>query len=122
MRPPQLKPEHFASYPPLGREVAVRGIDLLRQLPLSFVPLLLREVISFDWNFPPERREVDAQFTYLGGLSQPQLQDAMRQFVALKLSPEMSMVAPLLMLSTPEKTTMFIEAVEPEFRVRLDSP
>src|SRR5215831_6044935 len=92
MRPPQLKPEHFASYPPLGREVAVRGIDLLRQLPLSFVPLLLREIINFDWNFPSERREVDAQFTYLGGLSQPQFQEAMGHFAALKLSPAMEQI------------------------------
>lgn len=92
MRPPQLKPEHFSSYPPLGREVAVRQIELLRQLPLSYVPLLLKEVIAFDRNFPPERREVEAQFTYLGTLSEPQLQDAMRQFAALQLPPEMEQI------------------------------
>ena len=44
------------------------------------MPLLLREVITFGWNFPPERWEVDAQFAYLGRLSQPQLREAMRQF------------------------------------------
>jgi hypothetical protein len=92
MQPAQLKPEYFSSYPPLGREVAVRGIDLLRQLPLSFVPLLLKEVVAYDWNFPPERQEVDAQFSYLGGLSHQQLQGAMRHFASLQLSPEMERI------------------------------
>jgi hypothetical protein len=92
MQPSQLKPEYFSSYPPLGREVAVREIDLLRQLPLSFVPLLLREIIAYDWHFPPERHEVEAQFVYMRGLSEPQLQDAMNQFAALRLSPEMERV------------------------------
>ncbi len=88
MQPAQLKPENFASYPPLGRQVAVRGIELLRQLPLSFVPLLLQQVIAYDWKFPPERQEVDAQFSYLGGLSPERLQEVMRRFAVLRLSPE----------------------------------
>jgi hypothetical protein len=92
MLPSQLKPEYFSSYPPLGREVAVREIDLLRQLPLSYVPLLLREISAYDWHFPPERNEVDAQFIYLRSLSQTQLQDAMKQFAALRLSPEMERI------------------------------
>ena len=92
MRPEQLQPEHFAGYPPLGRAVAVRGIKLLRQLPLGFVPLLLRQVIAFDWNFPPERSEVDAQFDYLGGLSQLQLREATRGFENLRLSPQMEQI------------------------------
>lgn len=89
MQPTQLKPEYFSNYPPLGREVAIRGIHLLRQLPLSFVPLLLKEVIAYDWNFPPERQEVDAQLFYLDGLSQQELHEAMRQFASLQLSSEM---------------------------------
>ncbi len=70
----------------------MRQIELLRQLPLSYVPLLLKGVIAFDRNFPPERREVEAQFAYLGALSEQQLQDAMRQFAALQLSPEMEQI------------------------------
>jgi hypothetical protein len=89
MQPAQLKPEYFSSYPPLGKQVAVRGIDLLRQLPLSFVPLLLQQVIAYDWKFPPERQEVDAQFTYLGGLSPERLQQVMQRFAALQLSSQM---------------------------------
>ena len=69
MRPSQLQPEHFATYPPLARKVATDGLDVLRQLPLAFVPLLLREVIAYDWRFPAERQEVDAQFTFVRSLS-----------------------------------------------------
>ena len=47
MDPRQLTAEHFASYPPLARRVATRGLDVLRRLPLSFVPLLLQEVIEY---------------------------------------------------------------------------
>ena len=87
MRPAQLQPEHFVSYPPLARQVAVRGVQVLRQLPLSFVPLLLREVIAYDWKFPAERNEVEAQFTFLSSLSQEQLRNVMGAFERLKLSP-----------------------------------
>jgi hypothetical protein len=89
MQPAQLQPEHFSAYPPLARQVAVRWIGILRQLPLSFLPLLLREVIAYDWKFPPEREEVDAQFTYLSGLSPEQVREVMRGFWHLQLSPEM---------------------------------
>jgi hypothetical protein len=89
MQPAQLKPEYFSSYPPLGRQVAVRGIELLRKLPLSFEPLLLREVIAYDWKFPPERQEVDAQFSYLSGLPPERLNEVMQRFAALQLSPQM---------------------------------
>ncbi len=92
MLPSELKPASFSSYPPLGREVAVRRINLLRQLPLSFVPLLLREVQIYDWNFPSERQEIDAQFTYLDGLTAQQLQEVMRGFTTLQLPVEMEQI------------------------------
>jgi hypothetical protein len=92
MQPSQLKPEYFANYPPLGREVALHEIDLLRGLPLSYLPLLLKEINAYDWRFPPERHEVDAQCAYLRGLSPSQIQDAMKQFTALRLSSEIERV------------------------------
>ena len=89
MHPAQLKPEHFAGYPPRAREVAVSGIEILRRLPLAFVPSLLREVIEYDWKFPAERQEVDSQFVYLGSLSQEQLQHLLAPFETIKLSGEL---------------------------------
>jgi hypothetical protein len=92
MRPAQLEPDHFVTYPPLARRVAIRGLDVLRRLPLSFVPLLLREVIAYDWKFPAERQEVDAQFAYLGSLSPEQLEQVMAGFERLTLSPALEEV------------------------------
>ena len=43
---------------------------MLRSLPLSFVPLLLVEVIAYDSKFPAERREIDAQFVYVRSFAQ----------------------------------------------------
>lgn len=65
MLPRDLKASQFAGYPPLARELAAGHVALLQQLPLSFLPLLLRELIVYDWKFPPERAELDHQFTYL---------------------------------------------------------
>lgn len=89
MNPGQLTAEHFASYPPLARRVATRGLDVLRRLPLSFVPLLLQEVIEYDWKFPAERAEVDAQFTYMRSRSREQFTQVMAAFDRLTLSPEL---------------------------------
>ena len=37
----------------------VAHLDVLRQLPLSFVPSLLREAIEYDFKFPAERSAID---------------------------------------------------------------
>lgn len=92
MRPSQLQPEHFATYPPLARRVATDDLAVLRRLPLGFVPLLLREVVAYDWKFPAEREQVDAQFTYMRSLPPEQLQQAMAAFERLSLSPALEEV------------------------------
>jgi hypothetical protein len=92
MQPRQLTAEHFATYPPLARRVATGGLDVLRRLPLSFAPLLLQEVIEYDWKFPAEREEVDAQFTYMRSLSPEQLTQVMAAFNRLTLSSELERV------------------------------
>jgi hypothetical protein len=90
MFPGQLTPERFAAYPPEARQIATAHITLLRKLPLSFVPLLLREVIAYDYKFPAERREVDSQFVYLQSLSAPALDQSMAGFRALQLSSDLA--------------------------------
>lgn len=92
MNPTQLEAGHFVSYPPLARQVATRGLEVLRRLPLSFVPLLLGEVIAYDAKFPAERHEVDAQFTFLGSLTPARLKEVMASFERLTLSPALEAV------------------------------
>ncbi len=84
-----LTVEQFHGYPPQAQALVARNLTLLQQLPLTFLPLLLKEVIAYDWKFPAERDEIDRQLRYLNGLSARQLADAMNSFAILKLSPEL---------------------------------
>ncbi|HEV2348305.1 MAG TPA: hypothetical protein VG028_00500 [Terriglobia bacterium] len=89
MLPSQLQIENFKSYPPQARQLATDRIELLQQLPLSFVPLLLREIISYDWKFPAERSDMDRQLAYLGALAPAQRDQMMAPFARLKLSSQL---------------------------------
>jgi hypothetical protein len=89
MLPTQLKAAQFSAYPPQARELATRHLALLRLLPVSFVPLLLREVIAYDWKFPAERRDLDRQFAYLSAQSPDQLRQTMAPFAQLRTSAEL---------------------------------
>jgi hypothetical protein len=84
MLPNQLTPDSFAGYPPEARQLATKQLELLQRLPLAFLPLLLRELIVYDWKFPSERADLDRQFRYLA--NQPA---ATSGFAGLKLTPDL---------------------------------
>jgi hypothetical protein len=86
MLPHQLVPESFAGYPAEAKHIAETHIALLQRLPLGFVPLLLRELIVYDWKFPAERKDIEGQFAYLTSLSPEQLSKAMTAFSRLRLT------------------------------------
>jgi hypothetical protein len=89
MLPNQLTAGSFGGYPPEARQLAIENIVLLQRLPLAFVPLLLRELIVYDWKFPSERAELGRQFTYLGTLADGPFRSAMSAFAQLKLTREL---------------------------------
>lgn len=89
MVPANLTSESFDAYPPQGRKSVVARIELLRQLPLAFVPLLLREMIVYDWKFPAERLEMDLQFSWLAALPSAELSRAMAGFAAIRLNSQL---------------------------------
>ncbi len=86
MLPNQLAAESFRGYPTEARRLAERHVALMRGLPLGFIPLLLKEVIVYDWKFPAERRDVERQFAYLQGLSPEQVAKTMAAFSGLRLT------------------------------------
>jgi hypothetical protein len=86
MIPHDLKPEQFSSYPPEARRLAVNNIKTLQQLPLSFLPNLLREVIEYDYKFPIERQEISEEIATLALLSAAQMHEWFRSFRELSLS------------------------------------
>lgn len=86
MLPNSLKAEQFAGYPPEARALVVRHLELLRLLPITFVPSLLREVIEYDFKFPAERAAIDREFTHLSSLSRAQIQLWFQSFSQVSLS------------------------------------
>lgn len=89
MQPRNLTAGNFAAYPPQARSLAVAHLDTMRQLPLAFLPSLLREVIEYDYLFPAERTTIEKQLSALAALDQRQLSDCMHGFAAISLSHDL---------------------------------
>ncbi|WP_263417591.1 hypothetical protein [Terriglobus albidus] len=86
MLPRDLKPEQFRAYPPEARKLAVNNLRTLQQLPLSFLPNLLSEVIELDYKFPVERQRISKEMAMLGSLTPAQMQEWFGSFRDLSLS------------------------------------
>ena len=89
MLPSDLKAESFAGYPPEARKLATAHLAALQQLPLSFAPSLLREVIEYDYKFPAERASIDRELDNLSGLSPQQMKDSFQAFARFQLSAKL---------------------------------
>jgi hypothetical protein len=89
MLPRELKPEQFSGYPPEARQLVAANLDALRQLPLSFLPGLLREVIEYDYKFPAERAAVDKEVATFSALSQAQRTEWFQTFARFDLPAEL---------------------------------
>jgi hypothetical protein len=92
MLPSNLNPAQFNTYPPRARQLAIGRIELLRELPLAFVPLLLQELREYDWKFPAEQKYLDRQLAYLSSLSAAGRQHVLGGFYSLQLSPQLEHV------------------------------
>ncbi len=86
MLPSDLKAEQFAGYPPKARKLVVVHLGTLQQLPLSFVPSLLREVIDYDFKFPAERASIEQELATLSSLTPALLKEWFQSFSQLSLS------------------------------------
>ena len=87
MLPRDLKAENFSGYPPMGRNLVTQNIEVLRVLPLSMLPNLLREAIDYDYEFPVERRALELELENLRSLSTDQREKWLAGFFAIQLSP-----------------------------------
>jgi len=67
----------------------VTHLDALRQLPLSFLPSFLREVIDYDYKFPAERAAIDRELATLSSLSPAQMTEWFHAFAQFSLSPKL---------------------------------
>ena len=89
MLPRDLTAQQFAAYPPEARKLAVAHLDALQQLPLSFEPSLLREVIDYDFKFPAERAAIDKELDTLSSLSVVQVKEWFQAFSQFSLSSKL---------------------------------
>jgi hypothetical protein len=89
MLPRDLKPGQFAGYPPEARKIVTNYLATLQQLPLSFVPSLLRELIDYDLKFPAERRAREKELAKLSSLSGEELKAWFEGFAQIRLSPQL---------------------------------
>ena len=92
MLPAALTPDAFKGYQPEARRLATERIELLKRMPLAFAPLLLREVIVYDWKFPAERRDIDRQFDYLARLDSAGFDSFLAPFARIRLTPALEAV------------------------------
>jgi hypothetical protein len=92
MLPSDLKPEVFANYAPEARALVVAHLEVIRQLPLSFLPNLLREAIDYDFKFPAEQSAIEKEFAVISSLSSAEREDWFRGFARITLSPALEHV------------------------------
>jgi hypothetical protein len=89
MLPQNLQADQFSGYPPQARKLAVANLAAFQQLPLSFLPGLLREVIEYDFKFPAERAAIDKELAHLSSLSSAQITEWFHAFSLLSLSSKL---------------------------------
>jgi hypothetical protein len=89
MRPNDLKPEHFAAYPPEAKKLVTNYLVALQGVPLAFLPSLLREVIDYDFKFPAERRSLEKELANLNSLSAEQGKEWFKDFAEIKLTSKL---------------------------------
>jgi hypothetical protein len=86
MLPRDLKTESFSAYPPEGKALARKHLDVIQRLPLAFVPSLLRQLMDYDYSFPVERSMIDSELAILNSLSGTQRDEWFGAFSVISLS------------------------------------
>jgi len=89
MLPRNLQPENFTAYPPEARKLVLDHIEVIRQLPITFLPSLLREVIEYDFKFPAERAAIDQEFSTMAALSPSQAREWFQAFQSISISSKL---------------------------------
>jgi hypothetical protein len=89
MLPRNLQPDNFSAYPPEARRVVLGHIEAMRQLPITFLPSLLREVIEYDFKFPAERAAIDRELSTIAALSPSQAKEWFQPFQSIAISSKL---------------------------------
>lgn len=90
MTPADLRAESFAQYPTEARSFAIANLNILQRMPLSLLPVMLRQVIQYDWSFPAERDQLSRQFDLLSHMGKDSFDRLMSPFAVIQLSPQLA--------------------------------
>jgi hypothetical protein len=86
LKPSNLNNDAFVAYPPQARKLIVAHAEVLRQLPLAFLPNLLKEVIDYDFKFPAEQSAIEKELAVLSSLSSSERENWFRGFAQITLA------------------------------------
>ena len=89
MLPRNLQPENFTAYPPEARKLVLDYIAAIRQLSITFLPSLLREVIEYDFKFPAERAAIDRELSTIAALSPSQAKEWFQPFQSISITSKL---------------------------------
>ena len=89
MLPSELKAEQFNGYPPGAKALASQYVGTFRELPLSFVAGVLRELIEYDYKFPAERRALEKELKNLAMLPADERKQWMQGFASISISSKL---------------------------------
>jgi hypothetical protein len=89
MLPANLKPEQFNRYPPESRQLVTAHLLILRLLPLSFLPSLLREAIDYDFKFPAERKALEKELAKLSSLTPDEFKQWFAGLMQIRVSSDL---------------------------------
>ncbi|MGP8226269.1 MAG: hypothetical protein ACLQGT_08960, partial [Terracidiphilus sp.] len=90
MLPSGLRKESFSRYPTQASALAVVSLPTLQRIPLALLPLFLRQLIKYDWLFPPEQRDLKGQIDGLAALPAAEFDALMQPFAAIQLPRQIS--------------------------------
>ncbi len=89
MLPRNLQPENFTAYPPEARKLVLDYIAAIRQLSITFLPSLLREVIEYDFKFPAERAAINRELSTIAALSPSQAKEWFQPFQSISITSKL---------------------------------
>jgi hypothetical protein len=89
MLPNELQADQFRAYPPEAKRLALAHVQAFRQLPLTYLPSLLGQLIEYDYKFPAERAAIDKELSNLSSLSSAQTAEWFRGFSQISLSSQL---------------------------------
>ncbi len=92
MQPSQLQAGNFSHYPPQAATLAVQYLPEFRKMSLGLLPIILRELIDYDWRFPAEQRALRAQLEYLRGLTPAAFAKLMEPLSGLRMPAKVSRI------------------------------